>query len=322
MNQTVMDEPPTASLESTRLVAVNRYLRDLAERVAGVVPDLDAIRGLIDEYAAVDPSTATHDATAADVRAGGVPAEWLTTATSSTGDRLLYIHGGSWMSGSLEGYRAHAGRLAEVTGCSVLNVGYRLAPEHPFPAGLDDCRTAYRWLLDNGPDGAGAARSVFVAGDSAGGNLTLALLLKLRDGGMPLPAAAVALSPAADLTWSSPSIRERAALDPVLRPERIETVVHAYLQRRAAVEDPLVSPLNGNLEGLPPLMLQLGDAEILYDDSVRFADKARSAGVTVELDVWPGMPHVFQMFAPWLPQAARALSSIGRFVAAHRQADS
>ena len=152
--------------------------------------------------------------------------------------------------------------------------------------------------------------------------LTLALLLKLRDVGLPLPAAAVALSPATDLSWSSPSIHERLDRDPVLRPERIEAAVRAYLQRRAAVEDPLVSPLNGDLAGLPPLMLQVGGAEILYDDSVRYADRARSAGVAVEFDVWPDMPHVFQMFAPWLPQADAAMSSIGRFVAAQRNADS
>lgn len=303
-----------ASHETRALIEVNSHLRKLADRVAAVVPDLGEVRKLIDEYPAVDASTMEHAATSTAVMADGVPAEWLIAAASSSRDRMLYIHGGSWMSGSLAGYRAHAGRLAEHTGCSVLNVDYRLAPENPFPAGLDDCFTAYCWMLDSGPDGEGPARRVFVAGDSAGGNLTLALLLKLRESELPLPAAAVALSPATDLTWSSPSIRERAVRDPVLRPERIETVVNAYVQRRAALEDPLVSPLYGDLAGLPPLMLQLGDAEILYDDSLRFADKARSAGVTVELDVWPEMPHVFQMFAPFLPAAGRALEGIGAFV--------
>lgn len=305
--------------ESVILSSVNDYLRDLAERVAAAVPDLRKIRRLIDEYACIDPSTSGHVASATPALAGGVPAEWLTTASPPAVDRLLYVHGGSWMSGSLNGYRAHAGRIAEATGCSVLNIDYRLAPEDPFPAGLDDCCQAYEWMLQNGPDGPGPARSAFVAGDSAGGNLILAMLLKRRDESGVLPDAAVALSPATDLTWSSPSIRERAELDPILRPERIETVVHAYLQNQAAVDNPYVSPLFGDLSGLPPLMLQVGDAEILVDDSVRFAEKAEAAGVKVDLDVWPDMPHVFQMFAPYLPAADRALHKIGAFVRLARE---
>jgi len=130
-----------------------------------------------------------------------------------------------------------------------------------------------------------------------------------------LPDAAIALSPATDLTWSSPSITSRADIDPIIRPQRLDAVVQAYLQNRAPVDDPCVSPLFGELAGLPPLLLQTGEAEVLFDDSVRFADKARQAGVTVNLETWPDMPHVFQMFAPFLPQATRALESIGSFVA-------
>jgi acetyl esterase/lipase len=309
-----MEKSLKTDLDTERLSTVNSYLKDLAERVAAAVPDLLRIRKLIDEYASVDPSTSGHEASVAQIRAGDVPAEWLTTASSSGSDRLLYVHGGSWTSGSLDGYRAHAGRLAEVTGCCVLNIDYRLAPEHPFPAGLDDCCAAFEWMLQNGPDGPGPARSVFVVGDSAGGNLILALLLRCRDEGGVLPDAAVALSPATDLSWSSPSILERAERDPVLRPERIETAVQAYLQRKSSVDNPYVSPLCGDLAGLPPVMLQVGEAEILYDDSVRFAERAEAAGVDVRLDVWPDMPHVFQMFAPYLPQADRALQAIGAFV--------
>jgi acetyl esterase/lipase len=314
-----MENASNPQLETTRLKAVNSYLRALADKVAEVVPDLGKIRALIDEYAAVDASTSVLSATSRKVNAGHVPGEWLTTDSSAPADRLLYVHGGSWMSGSLEGYRAHVGRLAAETDCAVLNIEYRLAPEHPFPAGLEDCDRAFDWMLENGPDGPGRARSTFVAGDSAGGNLVLALLLKRRDQNKALPKAAVALSPATDLTWSSPSIRQRAAVDPILRAERIGTVVHAYLQNAAAVDDPYVSPLYGELSGLPPLMLQAGGAEILYDDSRRFAEKAEAAGIDVYFDAWPDLPHVFQMFAPYLPQASRALRRIGAFV--HRGRD-
>ncbi len=314
-----MKNASNPQLETTRLKAVNSYLRALADKVAEAVPDLGKIRALIDEYAAIDESTSAHSATCRKVNAGHVPGEWLTTGSSSPADRLLYVHGGSWMSGSLEGYRAHAGRLAAETDCAVLNIDYRLAPEHPFPAGLEDCDRAFDWMLENGPDGPGRAGSTFVAGDSAGGNLVLALLLKRRDQNKALPKAAVVLSPATDLTWSSPSIQQRAAVDPILRAERIDTVVHAYLQNAAAVDDPYVSPLFGELSGLPPLMLQAGGAEILYDDSRRFAEKAEAAGIDVFFDTCPDLPHVFQLFAPYLPQASRALRSIGAFV--HRGRD-
>lgn len=309
-----MTDPADSELEADRLRKANTHLRQLAGKVAGAVPDLHRIRSLIDEYASIDDSTTEHPASATAVSAAGVSAEWLTVGTSSPTSRLLYVHGGSWMSGSLDGYRSHAGRIAAETECSILNIDYRLIPENPFPAGLEDCDRAMDWMVENGPDGPGTARSIFAAGDSAGGNLILALLLKRRDEGKRLPDAVIAFSPATDLSWSSPSIQGRAALDPILRPDRIESLVHAYLQGRATVDNPYVSPLFGDLAGLPPIMLQLGSAEILHDDSVRFAEKAEAAGVDVELDIWPGLPHVFQMFAPYLPQANRALQAIGAFV--------
>ncbi len=306
--------PGRAGVESARLSVVNAHLRQLADRVASAAPDLNIIRALIDEYSQVDDSTCKSGASATALRIGHIPCEWLLARNSAPSSRLMYIHGGSWMSGSLQGYRAHAGRLAQETGCSVLNVDYRLAPENAFPAGLEDCDRALDWMLSNGPAVEGAAESTFIAGDSAGGNLILALLLKRRDLGKPLPNAAMALSPATDLTWGSPSITNRADIDPILRPQRLGAVVQAYVQNRAAVDDPYVSPLFGELQGLPPLMLQVGEAEVLFDDSTRFADKAKAAGVAVRLEAWPDMPHVFQMFAPFLPQASGALESIGEFV--------
>jgi acetyl esterase/lipase len=314
MSRVWKSEPGQAGLESARLSAVNAHLRQLADRVAAVAPDLDMIRALIDEYSRVDDSTCESGASATGLRIGHIPCEWLLARNSVPSSRMMYVHGGSWMSGSLQGYRAHAGRLAQETGCCVLNVDYRLAPENAFPVGLEDCDRALDWMLSNGPAGAGVPESTFIAGDSAGGNLILALLLMRRDQGKPLPNAAMALSPATDLTWGSPSITNRADIDPILRPHRLGAVVQAYVQNRAAVDDPYVSPLFGELRGLPPLMLQVGEAEVLFDDSTRFADKAGAVGVAVNLETWPDMPHVFQMFAPFLPQASGALASIGEFV--------
>ena len=314
MSRVWKPEPGQADLASARLGAVNVHLRQLADRVAAAAPDLGLIRDLIDEYARVDDSTCESGASATALRIGHIPCEWLLARNPAPSSRLMYVHGGSWLSGSLQGYRAHAGRLARETGCSVLNVDYRLAPENGFPAGLEDCDRVLDWMLNNGPTGAGTAESTFIAGDSAGGNLILALLLMRRDSGKPLPDAAIALSPATDLTWGSPSITKRADIDPIIRPQRLGGVVQAYVQNRAAVDDPYVSPLFGELQGLPPLMLQVGEAEVLFDDSTRFADKAKAAGVAVNLEAWPDMPHVFQMFAPFLPQASGALASIGEFV--------
>ena len=319
MSRVWKPRPGQAGLESARLSAVNAHLRMLADRVAVVAPDLKMIRVLIDEYSQVDDSTCKSSASATALRIGCIPCEWLLARNSEPSSRLMYVHGGSWMSGSLQGYRAHAGRLAQETGCCVLDVDYRLAPENAFPAGLEDCDRALDWMLDNGPAGVGTAESTFITGDSAGGNLILALLLMRRDQGKPLPNAAIALSPATDLTWSSASIENRADIDPILRPQRLGAVVQAYVQNRAEVDDPYVSPLFGELRGLPPLMLQVGEAEVLFDDSTRFADRARAAGVVVNLETWPEMPHVFQMFAPFLPQASGALASIGEFVRLSRK---
>jgi epsilon-lactone hydrolase len=307
-------------MASPELTTVNAHLRSLADRIMASPGDLERIRTLIDQYAQVHASVDRFEGTTVPVYPHDIPCEWVLTADSQPGSRLLYLHGGSWMSGSLHGYRAHAGRLAQATGCSVLMVDYRLAPEHPYPSGLDDCNMAFEWMCDHGPADTSPAASLFVAGDSAGGNLALALLLKRRDEKRTLPHAAVALSPATDLTWTSRSITERAAHDPILRPERIPLVVKAYVQGQAALTDPYVSPLYGNFTALPPLLLQTGEAEILLDDSVRLVEKVHQDGGAATLDVWPDMPHVFQMFAPYLPEATQALQVIGAFVSSSRRA--
>jgi epsilon-lactone hydrolase len=301
-------------MASPELAKVNEYLRGLA--AGNTAGDLAANRRLVDRYGDVDPSVRVFDAEVRKVDAAGVPCEWLLARGSDPDSRLLYIHGGGWTAGGLESHRPLSARLAAATGCAVLAVDYRLAPEHAFPAGLDDCLAAYGWLRANGPRGAAPAASLFVAGDSAGGNLTLALLLALKQRGLPLPNAAVPVSPATDFTASGESWRTRATADPILTmgADGIRMLANVYLQGRALPEDPLASPLFGDFRGLPPLLFHVGDAEVLLDDSVRAAEKAKKAGVDVTLEVWPEMPHVWHAFAPFLPEATRAIERIGAFV--------
>ena len=307
-------------MASAQLVKVIEHLRGLAAETAkaGAAGDIAANRRIVDRYADVDPSVRAFDAEVRRIDVAGVPCEWLLAKGADPDRRLLYIHGGGWTSGGLESHRPLSARISAATGCAVLAVDYRLAPEHPFPAGLDDCIATYGWLRENGPRGAAPARSLFVAGDSAGGNLTLALLLALKQRGLPLPNAAVPISPATDFLATGDSWRTRAARDPILTmgPEGIRLLSAAYLQGAAKPEDPLASPLYGDFRGLPPLLFHVGDAEVLLDDSTRAAEKASKDGVDVTLEVYPDMPHVWHAFAPFLPEATRAIERIGAFVRA------
>jgi monoterpene epsilon-lactone hydrolase len=301
---------------SPQLARVIEHLRGLA---AGPPGDLAANRRVVDRYGDVDPSVRVFDAEVRPLDVAGVRCEWLLAPGADANRRLLYIHGGGWTAGGLDSHRPLSARLSGATGCAVLAVDYRLAPEHPFPAGLEDCIASYRWLCEHGPEGAAPARSVFVAGDSAGGNLTLALLLALKQRGLPLPNAAVPISPATDFLASGDSWHTRAARDPILTmgPEGIRMLSAAYLQGATTPEDPLASPLYGDFRGLPPLLFHVGDAEVLLDDSTRAAEKASKAGVDVTLEIYPDMPHVWHAFAPFLPEATRALEQIGAFVRKH-----
>jgi acetyl esterase/lipase len=237
---------------------------------------------------------------------------------------LLYIHGGAYVMGSPRSHRRLTTKLSDLTGAAVLAIDYRLMPEHQRRAGIDDCRTAYRWLLDHGPQGPAPAAKVWVAGDSAGGNLTLSLIAWVRDAGLRAPDAAVALSPATDATLGSPSLHAHIATDPMLGPlfgrltriPRSLLLWGAWLQTRINPRDPLVSPVYGDLSRLPPVLVQASEAEMLRDDARRYVNRAAAAGSPVRLQTWEHMVHVWQIFHPELTEGREALEEVRKFLAA------
>ena len=240
------------------------------------------------------------------VMADGVPCEWLIPDQSSSDQVLLYLHGGGFVYGWTNMHREMVSHLARQMQIRVLVVDYRLAPEHPFPAALDDCTAVYRWLLQQGV----APQNIVMAGDSAGGNLTLTTLIKLRDSGSPLPAAAACLSPATDLTVRQEMDRLR---DPVLHRRALYAFQAAYVANHNT-DDPLLSPVYADLRGLPPLLIHAGEDEVLRDDAIRIAELAQQAGVPVRVEVYPRMWHVWHLYFSILPQAAHALDDIGQFL--------
>jgi epsilon-lactone hydrolase len=245
------------------------------------------------------------------VAANGVPAEWILPLEGQPARAILFLHGGSFNSGSIVSHRTLAGNVALACDARSLLIDYRLAPEHPFPAAIEDAQAAYRWLLAQGI----GPRQLVVAGDSAGGTLLLALLLQLRDHRQPLPAAAVCLSPAPDLTFSSESWTFNARKDLMLDPRKERKSVEIYL-READPHGPLASPTFADLRGLPPLLIQIGSHELLLSDAERLAEKAKAAGVDVTLEVWPAMQHEWQFAADFLPEGRRAIARVGEFVKA------
>jgi epsilon-lactone hydrolase len=244
--------------------------------------------------------------------ARGVEAEWVSAPDADPNRVVIYFHGGGYTIGSLASYRSFAGRLARATQSRLLMVGYRLAPEHPFPAAVDDARSAYRWLLDQGVP----PSRIAVAGDSAGGGLALSMAIAGRDAGVPMPAAIVAIGPSTDLAKEGASVKERAHLDPIVNYE--SSMAHAlrYVGTQAKLKHPLASPLYAELGGLPPLLIMVGTHEALFDDSTRFAAKAQEAGVDVELDIWEEMIHVWPIFADILPEGRQAIEKIGAYIKA------
>ena len=259
-------------------------------------------------------AAAPEGVTASPGTLAGRPAEWLVPDGVPRDRVVLYFHGGGYCTGSLASHREFAGRLALAAGVAVVALDYRLAPEDPFPAALDDALAAYAELLARGI----APERLALAGDSAGGGLVAATLVSIRDAGLPLPAAGVLLSPWVDLTQTSPSCRDTETFDPVLRTDDLVLMAEAYLDGTDA-RNPLASPLfTDDLAGLPPLRIDVGEDEPLLDDAVSFAGRVGAAGTEVDLQIWPEMVHVFQVFpGSIVPEADESIAGIGRFLDAH-----
>ncbi len=256
------------------------------------------------------------------VEANGVRGEWVLAPNADPSKRLLYLHGGAYMLGSSKSHRTLTSRLSESAGVAVLALDYRMLPEHRRMIGVEDCRKAYCWLLDNGPDGPGKAAQLFVAGDSAGGNLTLGLIAWVRDLGLPAPTAAVAFSPATDSTMSSPSLKSNLLTDPMLGPmfgkltkvPAFALLWFGWWVNRVRPNDPVVSPVQGDLAGLPPVLIQASASEMLIDDARRYVNKAVAAGSPVRLQTWDHMVHVWQIFDTDLTEARDALGEVAKFL--------
>lgn len=241
----------------------------------------------------------------------GIQAEWLIPFSSSTRSEkvILYLHGGGYVTGSIEDHRMMCGLLANATGTKVLIPEYRLAPEHPFPAALDDALKVYQWLLDQGYSSA----NMIIAGDSAGGGLSVATVLALKEKSGSLPAAVVCLSPWADLALTGQSHTTKAKAEAILNKDVLHEWALCYTDE-SNLTNPLVSPVHGDFHGFPPLLIQVGSEEILLDDSILLAEKAKSAGVDVTLKIWDGMWHVWQALGDLIPENKRTFEEIGQFV--------
>jgi epsilon-lactone hydrolase len=273
-------------------------------------PSLTETRAGFEKMAAAFPVEA--DIKVEPVSAGGVKSEWVTAPGADAGRAILYLHGGGYVIGSLNTHRALAGRLSRAAKARVLVIDYRLAPEHPFPAAVDDSLAAYRWMLAQGLKPA----RIGVAGDSAGGGLTFATLVAIRDAKLAMPAAAVPISPWVDMEGIGESMKTKAAADPMVQRAGLLEMAKTYLGGKDA-RSPLAAPLYADLTGLPPLLIQVGTAETLMDDSTRIAERARKAGVKVTLRPWENMVHVWHLFAPMLDEGQQAIEEAGEFIRTH-----
>ena len=252
------------------------------------------------------------DITTERVGAGGVPAEWISAPNASQDRVILYLHGGGYVFGSMRTHRVMLAHMSRAAGCRVLGLDYRLAPENPFPAPVEDTIAAYRWLLSNGAN----SDKIVIGGDSAGGGLMVAALVALRYLGEPLPAAGVGISAWTDMEATGQSFKTNAEADPSITRDGVLNIAKTYLEDKDP-RAPLASPIHADLHGLPPLLLQVGSIEALLDDTYMLAERAEEAGVPVEVEVWDDMPHVWHDYAPILTEARQAIGRIGEFVRQH-----
>lgn len=267
-------------------------------------------RRRLDALGARYPLLADVQVTAAD--ANGVVAEWTTTPEAEPTRVILFLHGGGYVSGSLDSHRHMVGQAGREALARTLALAYRLAPEHPFPAALEDAISGYRFLLSQGFD----PKRIAIAGESAGGGLAIAMLVSLRDRGFPLPACTWCSSPWVDLEAIGPSMTAKACVDPLIQKPYLMELAAAYLNG-ADPRSPLASPIYADLRGLPPMLTQVGSAETLLDDAVRLAGVAGAADVQVSLEVWPDMIHAWHLFYQQLAAGRRALAGVGAFIRSH-----
>jgi epsilon-lactone hydrolase len=270
-------------------------------------PELEAVRTGFEQMAALFPVPA--DVKCEPVTVGTMKAEWVTAPGAAADRVILHLHGGGYVIGSINTHRALAAGLSRAAKARVLLIGYRLAPEHPHPAAVEDATAAYRWLLAQGL----SPKRIAIAGDSAGGGLTIATLVALRDAGEKLPAAGVCLSPWVDLEGIGDSMTTKAELDPMVKKDGLVQLATLYLGGKHP-RTPLAAPLYADLSGLPPLLILVGTWETLLDDASRIAERARKAGVEVTYEPAEGMIHVWQLFASMLEEGQQSIERIGEYV--------
>ncbi len=291
-----------------------RLIRSLTSRYIHKIDlasaDVGKMRRRLDQLGRL--TRAARDVAIEEDELHGLKVEWYRPAKARSGKILLYLHGGAFALGSCDSHRKLVTQIARAGRIDAVLPEYRLAPEHPYPAGLRDCVGVYRALLDYGYN----PKNIIVGGDSAGGGLTMSLMLELRHAGEPLPGAAILISPFLDFTASGESVVTRAAQDPWFRPEDVNVVIGHYCPDEE-LEDPLLSPVFANVAGLPPTLVQVGDDEILLSDSTRIAANMKNAGVDAELQVFPEMWHVFQLFVGKMPESRGAIDKIGEFIEHH-----
>lgn len=289
------------------IVKLKRILREKA-LPPGANITLEQRRGGMEKVA----FKAADDIKTETVTVAGRAAEWVTAPGSQTGRAILYLHGGGYVMGSANTHRSMVGELSRAAQAAALLLDYRLAPESPFPAAVEDGVAAYKWLLDQGF----APKNLAIAGDSAGGGLVVATLVSARDQGLPMPKAAVPISPWADMTCSNESYRTRAEADPMVGSGGIGDMAKLYLQG-ADPKNPLASPNFASLKSLPPLLIHVGRDEVLLDDSIKLDQKAKADGVDSTLEIWEDMIHVWHAFHPMLPEGKQAIERVGAFLREH-----
>jgi len=293
------------------------FLKAREEQMAAAAdqprPDTATMRAGADSMARPAP----EDVAVTHVDAGGVPADWVVAPGADPARRVLYLHGGGYVLLSALTHRRLAADISRASGCAMLVLDYRLAPEHPYPAAVEDALAAYRWMRDNGPAGPSEATSTFIGGDSAGGGLTFATVLNARDSGVPVPNAAFSISAWTDVSNTRPSREGRLGIDPLFTDPAIINGFQTQYMGEGDPTEPLASPLFGDLTGFPPIYLLVADHEVLLDDSLEFAEKARAANVRATVSVEPGGIHIYPQLDPELPESRAAILEIGAFLHGH-----